>query len=115
MTESAQIHDFVAFSTQESYTIAALRDIVCCVAEGAYVHLYFLGDEDLLLAKGLAKLEAFLPAEHFVRVHHNAIVNLRHIRKVLKGGENLLLLSNGMKITIAGRRRKEMMGRLRVF
>ncbi len=107
--------DQIAFSTSESYTVACVGNLVCCLAEKGYTRLYFNGHEALLISKGLGQLESFLPKEHFVRVHNNAIVNLGHIRKVLKGAEGSLLLSNGMNVSLADRRKKDLMGRLQVF
>lgn len=107
--------NFIAFSTLESYTVVALHEIVCCIAEGGYARVHLESKDELLLAKGLAKLEAFLPKEVFVRVHNNTIVNLAHVRKVLKGDGKSLLLTNGMSVTLAERRKKVLMERLLVF
>lgn len=105
----------VAFSTIDKYVVVSVGDIISCNAEGGYVKISFLNGDELLLSKGLGKLEAFLPVDCFVRVHNNAIVNLLHIRQVLKGDECSVVLSNGAKVDLAERRRKGLMERLRVF
>ena len=115
MQEQLSPLDLIAFSTMDSYTVASWQDIICCTAEGGYSRIVMAGRDSILIAKGLTKLEAFLPGQQFVRVHKNAIVNLRHIRLVLKGEENCLLLSNNMKVAVADRRRKELIGRLEVI
>lgn len=115
-TVSKKREDMVAFSTAESYTVVAMGDIVCCMAEGGYTRIFMEGRPDgLLIAKGLIKLEAFLPSEQFVRVHNNAIVNLGHIRTMQKGEDKAVVLSNGARVEVADRRWKELMGRLRIF
>ncbi|MBI1226858.1 MAG: hypothetical protein GC192_16620 [Bacteroidetes bacterium] len=110
-----QVQDLVAFSTLDSYTVVNLQDIVCCLAEKGYTRLYFQDREGLLISKGLGQLEEFLPKAHFIRVHKNAMVSLRHVQKVLKGENKGLLLSNGMEVAIADRRRRDLLGRLLIF
>ncbi len=105
----------IAFSTMDNYTMASVPDIICCLAQGGYSRILIAGREGLLVANGLAKLKEFLPAEQFVRVHNNAIVNLRHVRTMHKGDDKAVVLSNGARLELADRRWKGLLGRWRIF
>ncbi|MCB0521114.1 MAG: LytTR family transcriptional regulator [Lewinellaceae bacterium] len=107
--------NLIALSTADKYVVVSISDIICCTAEGSYVRLTLREEGDLVLSKGLSKLESFLPADLFVRIHNKTLVNILHVRQVLKGEGGAVLLSNGAKVNLAERRRKVLMERLRVF
>lgn len=114
-TFSTQISDRVAFTTDDGYTVIALQDIVCCEAEGNYTLLYLVTGENILISKSLKKLEDFLPADDFTRVHHHTIVGKLHIRKLLKNEGLELLMANGRRIIVSTRRKNHLLSLLKVF
>lgn len=85
------------------------QDVICCEADVSYTKFYLTGDRVVLSTNNIKKIEDLLTEKEFFRVHKSYIVNLKHIRKVLKADGGAVLLSNGIKIPIARRRKEEFM------
>ena len=114
-TNPITIADSVAFSTAEGYTVIALRDIVCCEAEGSYARLNLASGENILISKSLKKLEDFLPEDHFARIHHHTIVGKLHILKLVKNEGLELVMANGKRQTVSIRRKNKLLNLLKIF
>ena len=54
--------------------------------------------------------EARLPAEHFVRIHRNCLVNMEHIKCM---EEKQVILANGVSLEVSERRRRMAAERIR--
>ncbi len=61
-----------------------LSAVKALMANGEYSNVYWGKDEHLLFRKPLKQWEKELPAEQFVRVHRQAIINLEHLDFVEK-------------------------------
>ncbi len=66
--------------------LIALTDVVCFVASEKYVEVH-TGAESYLLTDSLARLEAGLDPDDFVRVHRSAIVNVNFIDEIAKSAD----------------------------
>jgi two-component system LytT family response regulator len=71
-------------------------------AAGNYVRLH-AGSASHLVRETMAKLEARLDPERFVRVHRSAIVNVDRIRELepMFRGECAAILRNGSRVTVS--------------
>jgi DNA-binding LytR/AlgR family response regulator len=57
------------------------------LAEGDYSNVYWGKDQHMLFRKSLKQWHAALPPEQFVRVHRQAIINLKYLDFVEKDSE----------------------------
>ena len=83
-----------AFVTvREIEWIEAADDYACIHAEG----------KTFILRETIKQLSSSLDPKHFVRVHRSAIVNVNHVRKILRDGrtEGWLVLSSGQRIKMS--------------
>ena len=87
--------DYVILDTDEVLAFQAERELVWIVT----------AKQRLLATQPLYGIEERLPANHFQRVHRNAVVNLSHIRKLsaLSSHRWLLTLSNALQIVVSKR------------
>jgi two-component system LytT family response regulator len=88
-----------------------LSHIIHCKGEGNYTHIYLKPKKHLLVAKTLVEFEDLLGDYGFIRTHKSHLVNLVHVKALLKNDGGVLLLSNGHEIAIS-RRRKEQVVRM---
>lgn len=56
-----------------------------------YTELLLAGGEKLLVLRSLKSWEEQLPEQTFVRVHRQTIVNLQHVRQIVRTGEDEVL------------------------
>ena len=63
----------------------------------------------------LTEIEKSLPSLNFVRVHRNAIVNLKHIKKISNRKPMTVVMVNEFRLSVSRNRKKELMQRYEVF
>jgi two-component system LytT family response regulator len=75
-----------------------------------------VGTKSHLLRRSMAELEEDLDPNRFCRIHRSAIVNLERVRglKLREDGEHDVVLSDGTRLRMSRRYRKELQERLGV-
>jgi len=68
--------------------VAAIGAIKSCEN---YTELLLADGGKLLALRSLKAWEELLPEEHFVRIHRQALVNLAHVKKITRAGEDDVL------------------------
>ena len=83
-------------------TFVTINDIEWIEAADDYAHIH-VGSKTFMLRETIRQLAASLDPKRFVRIHRSAIVNVNHVRKILREGrtEGWLLLSNGQRIKMS--------------
>lgn len=104
----------IAFPYSGGLVFVDPDEIVHCVSDGNYSTLYFRSDKELIVCRQLIHLEKMLPAGKFLRVHYRHLVGIDHIVRFFHKN-NQLLLSTGIKVPVAKRRKKEIIGRFPVI
>lgn len=87
--------DYVLLDTDEVLALQAERELVWIIT----------AKHRLLANQSLCQIEQRLPANHFQRVHRNALVNVNHIRKMsaLSSQRWLITLSNSLELVVSKR------------
>jgi two-component system LytT family response regulator len=82
-------------------------------AAGNYVRLH-LGGEAHLLRETMNSIEARLDGRRFLRIHRSRIVNMERIQELQPwfNGEYLVMLRNGVKLTLSRNYREKLQDRL---
>jgi two-component system LytT family response regulator len=103
---------FVIKATGQVSFVAA-SEIDWIEAADYYVTLH-VGTRAYLLRRSMAELEQELDQSAFCRIHRSAIVKLEKVRglEVNVSGEHDVLLSNGTRLRLSRRYRKELQSRL---
>ncbi len=89
-----------------------VMSILRCQGEGNYTHIYFEGNNHLLVSKSLYEFEELLQEFSFLRVHRAHLVNIKHVVAYIRS-ECSLKLSNGDLVPVSRRRKEEVMIRLK--
>jgi len=84
-----------------------LNDIIYCIADGSYTHVYLINSKSFLSSRNLKEFEDMLPKTVFCRIHHGHIVNILHISKVVKGRGGNVIMRDGRELEIAVRRKDD--------
>jgi hypothetical protein len=92
--------------------IIPINDIIFFRADGDYVSIY-TAQGHWLKEQTMKYMEEVLPPDRFVRTHRSYIVNIHHISRIERYGEQqLIVLSNGEKIKISNARYQVLKQRL---
>lgn len=105
----------LAIHDNNGLTFVNLRDIVRCDSDGNYTHFYISDGRTIMASKTLGEYEHLLEGEDFYRIHRSHLINLRHIKKYLKGDGGSVMMSDGSIVEVSRRKKAaflELMSRL---
>ena len=99
-----EIIDRITVRNGHKIKIIPVNDILFLRADGDYVDIY-TAEGHWLKEQTMKYTEEVMPPDRFVRTHRSYIVNIHHISRIERYGEQqLLILSNGEKIKISNAR-----------
>jgi two-component system LytT family response regulator len=99
--------DTIALPTSEGLTFASVNDIVYCTADGRYTCLQMMDKREILLSKSLGDVEDLLSEYDFFRIHHASLINVKHVRKYIRGEGGEVVMSDGKSLVVARTRKAE--------
>ena len=104
---SKQLPETIALPTPDGLAFAPVNDIVYCIAEGSYTRLYMHKLDEIILSRTLGNVEEMLADYHFFRIHHSTLINLRQVKKYIRGEGGEVIMSNGNNLKLARTRKND--------
>jgi two-component system LytT family response regulator len=100
-------HNFkkIKLCDKTGYTLENVKEIVRLEADGNYTKVHFSDGRTLLLCKTLKLFEDSLCELNFCRVHDKHLINLNHVKKVLKTDGGCVVMSNTDTVPISQSKR----------
>ena len=83
-----------------------IKDIIYCLAEGAYTKFYIINSNPILISHNLRSYEELLEPAGFIRTHHSCLVNPNCIKifdRKTEGG--ILVLEGGHTVPVSQRKK----------
>lgn len=105
------VPDRLAISSQDGLQIIDTNDIVHCESESNYTKIHLRNNQKILVSRTLKDLEELLDSELFFRLHHSHLVNLRSVRRYLRGEGGEVILENSSQIPVARSKKEEFLRR----
>jgi two-component system, LytTR family, response regulator len=102
-----QLPDTIALPTTEGLTFAHVNDIVYCTADGSYTRTYMTDKSEIILSKTLGDVDELLTEYSFFRIHHSTLINLKQVKKYIKGDGGEVIMSNGKSLLVARTRKTD--------
>ncbi|MEO1436466.1 MAG: LytTR family DNA-binding domain-containing protein, partial [Bacteroidota bacterium] len=90
----------LALPSSEGLDFIDVDQIIYIQAEGSYTRIHLVGQPALLVSRNLKELELILAPDQFCRVHHAFLIQLRKVKKYVKGDGGYVIMSNGEKVDI---------------
>ena len=97
----------IAISTVEGVLFFDLSDIIHMEARSNYTVFSFVNRPRLTVSKTLKEFEDLLPQDQFFRPHHSHIINLKYIKKYIKGDGGQIELQNGELVDVSRKKKDE--------
>lgn len=97
----------ITISNAEGIDIIRLGNIIRLEGDRSYCRFFTLAGEKIMVSKPLKDFENQLPIEHFFRVHQSHLINLNYVKKVSNEDGGYILMSNGDRVPLAKRRKKD--------
>lgn len=99
--QSQAIPEKIALSTAEGLHIVALIDIIYCQSDGCYTRFFLKNSPSILLSKPIKEATELLESAGFLRVHHSFLVNMKEVKKYIRGEGGELIVSNDDNIPVS--------------
>jgi two-component system, LytTR family, response regulator len=102
----------LAISTLEGIYFASLDEIVHVDADSSYTKIYLSSGDMIMSSKPLKYFEELLEDYDFVRVHQSHIINLKHIRRYVRGDGGQVIMMNGTEIEVSRRKKDDLLAKI---
>ncbi len=99
----------IALSTMDGYAFVRYEEIVRCEGEGGYTKFFLSNKESLLITKTLKHYEDMLLKKDFFRVHKSHLINLKLVRKFIRGKKGMVEMSNGDLVEVSSQKRDQLL------
>ncbi len=102
-----QLPDTIALPTTDGLSFASVNDIIYCTADGSYTRMYMTDKSEILLSKTLGDVDELLSEYNFFRIHHSTLINLKQVKKYIRGEGGEVIMSNGQSLQVARTRKAD--------
>jgi len=102
-----QLPDTIALPNTNGLIFASVVDIVCCKADGNYTRIFMMDKSEILLSKTLGDIGEMLSEYDFFRIHHSTLINLKQVKKYIRGEGGEVIMSDGKSLQVARTRKAE--------
>lgn len=103
---SNQKIDKIAIPTLEGILFESTNDIIYCEADGNYTTLMMKAGHKIVVSKSLKDFDNMLSESGFFRVHHTYLINLKHIKKYIKGEGGYVILEGDHHVDVSKRKKE---------
>ena len=105
-----QLPDTIALPATDGLVFASVNDILYCIADGSYTRIVMSDKSEILLSKTLGDVEELIVDYHFFRIHNSTLVNLKQVKKYIRGEGGEVIMSDGKNLQVARTRKNDFLG-----
>ncbi|MBN2662785.1 MAG: response regulator transcription factor [Bacteroidales bacterium] len=98
--------------TSNGMHIVDIEEIVRCESSNNYTTFFLTSKQKIVVSKSIQLYEQMLSVSHFCRIHNKHLVNLKFIKKYVKGRGGHVLLNDGSQIDVSDGRKKNFLDKL---
>ncbi|MDX9750055.1 MAG: LytTR family DNA-binding domain-containing protein [Flavobacteriales bacterium] len=99
----------IALPVADGLEMVEVGSILRCESDGNYTHVHVKGGKPLLIARTLKEFEDLLTGRGFIRVHHAHLINVRHVRRYVRGEGGEVIMDDGTSVMVSRRKKRELM------
>lgn len=96
----------LAIPSLEGLSFYDIKDIIRLEANSNYTNIFLINNLKIVASKTLKDFGDLLPEDVFFRCHHSHIINLKHIKRYLKGDGGQIEMQDGSIVDVS-RSKKE--------
>lgn len=102
----------IAVPVFEGLQMLETETIIRCQAHESYTEIILTNDSRLMVSRLLKEYEHLLRDYNFLRIHNSCLINLRHVKKYIKGDGGYVVMINGDSCEVSRRKKAELLHRL---
>lgn len=101
--------DRIALPGLNEIRLVKLDEIVHCLSDKNYTEFFMLDGSKVTTSKTLMHYEKLLPKTDFMRIHKKHLINLSHLKAFLREDGGVALMTEGSKLEVSQRKKKELL------
>ena len=98
----------IALSTSEGLHLISVTDINYCESDGPYTTFYLKNAKPIIVSKHLKEYEELLTPFNFFRIHNSYLINLREIKKYVRGDGGQVEMNDGTLLNVSKSRKDDL-------
>lgn len=102
----------IAVPTFDGLQMLDVTEILKCLARESYTEIVLLCGTRFMVSRHLKEYEDILKSFGFFRIHNSILINLRHVKKYVRGEGGYVLMSDGQSCEVSRRKKQELLSRL---
>lgn len=102
----------IALPSSDGLLFVHVTDIIYCQADGPYTYFYLKAGNKVTVSKNLKEYEELLEDHFFFRVHKSYLINLKEMRRYVKGDGGYVIMSNDKEVDVSKRKKESFMSAL---
>ena len=102
----------IALPTSDRVDFVPIDQIIRCMGENNYTHVFLENGKKILVSKTLKEYEELLCEYDFQRVHQSHLVNIRKVRTFIKRDGGYLIMTDGSEVKVSQMRKAKLLARL---
>jgi len=106
-------HKRITLPTLHGFVIEEMDNILSIEADGNYSIFQLKGGATIMVSGNIQAYESILEQGSFFRIHRSFIVNLKQVKKYMKGRGGQVVLSDGRLLPVAIRKKEGFISRLK--
>ena len=104
--------DRLILPSSNGLTIIELDDIIRCESCNNYTTFFLVSNEQIVVSKSINTYEQILDDTHFSRIHNQHLVNLKYVKKYVKGRGGYVIMKNDHQVDVSEGKRKDFLNKL---
>jgi two-component system LytT family response regulator len=97
----------LALPTLDGLMFYNINDIIHLEANSNYTNIYLVNKVKITASKTLKEFQELLPEDIFFRTHHSHLINLKFLKRYIKGDGGQIELQNGTYVEVSRRKKEE--------
>lgn len=102
----------IALPVADGLEMVDVDDIMYCESDSNYTVVHQKDKKRLVISRTLKEFEDMLDPTQFVRVHHSYLINVKHVKKYIRGEGGEVIMSDGTNVAVSRRKKQELMDSL---
>jgi len=107
--------DSLAVPTMEGLLFTEVNTIIWCESDGRYTNICFEEKKPVMASRSLSEFEELLVPSGFLRIHKSHLINLKHLKKYIRGEGGQVVMSTGKTLDVGRTYKQQLLEKVAQF
>lgn len=104
----------ISIPVAEGLLMLNTDEIVTCLAHDSCTQIVLANGSKYIVPRVLKEYETLLSGFNFFRIHNSCLINLKHVKKYLRGEGGSVIMNDGQSCDVSRRKKTGLLDRLSV-